>query len=750
MKLFIAEKPELAKAICTGLGGGFVQKDGYYQHRISGDIVTWCFGHMLALKDPNEIDPIYEKWSMKALPIPPFLPAQRKVIKDKTKQVKTIKELVNRATTIVNAGDPDEEGQLLIDELLRYFDNKKPVMRVLINDNTPAVVQKSLANLRPNSEFEHLGWKAECRTIADQLFGYNLSRAYSLTEQAKTGKHIALHIGRVQTPVMGLVVRRDRENASHKKSFYYVVQGNFVVNGIIFSAKYQPKDTDPKDDNGRLIDKFFAENLIQTLSNQPAKILVATTTAKADPAPLPYNLIKLQGDASRLYGISAKNTDKITQSLREKHHLITYNRSDCQYLSNEQFTDVGAVLTAITGTLPNSQNVCQNANQTQKGRAFNSNKVSAHHAIIPTQTTVNWGSLNIGEQNIYKLISRSYIAQFYPFYEYDETKIILDIIIDDVSYQFSASARFDKAIGWKRLYKNDPSNEEIATSEEVQLADLRSLKSGMKGQSRLITCIECETKPKPLYTEQTLLRDLTQVAKYVKDPHLAKILKDKDKDKQGEHGGIGTPATRATIMDKLFNNGYLERKGKTIISTQKAQDLYDKLDDTIRYPDMTAIWHEQQKEIRSQADVHTFINELQNSTINPLISQLKESYVAPIPKPKEDFSNNPPCPVCGRPLRRAKSKFNTGKYYWGCTGWSDKENPCKHTMQDNNGTPIPRKENPTRKLSEFDCKKCGKKLIWRYSDKDSKNSKVYSFFGCSGFPKCKQNYKEVNGVPKYE
>lgn len=748
MKLFIAEKPDLAKAIVTGLGGGFVRKDGYYQHPITVDTVTWCYGHMLALKDPEDIDSKYQYWNMEQLPIPPFLPVQRKIPKDKVKQVKIIKELVGRATTIVNAGDPDEEGQLLVDELLRFVGNRKPVMRVLINDNTPAVVQKALANLRPNSEFEHLGWKAESRTIADQLFGVNMSRVYSLTEQAKTGKHETLHIGRVQTPVMGLVVRRDREHFSHKKSFYYTIAGDFVVNGVVFTAKYQPKDTDPTDDKGRLIDKAFAQNLANLLCNQFAKILVATTTSKANPAPLPYNLIKLQGDASRLHGISAKHTDQITQSLREKHHLITYNRSDCQYLSDEQFADVGAVLSGIMGTLPKSQGVCQKSNQAQKGRAFNSAKVSAHHAIIPTQTSVNWDNLTQDEQNIYKLIARSYIAQFYPPYEYDETKIILDVIVDGTPYQFSATARFDKALGWKRLYHSDPANEEVATDEDTQLTDLRSLVSGMNGQSKQVISHECETKPKPLYTEETLLKDLTQVAKYVKDRNLAKALKDKDKDKKGEHGGIGTPATRATIMDKLFDNGYLEYKGKSVISTKKAQDLYDKLDDIVRFPDMTAVWHEQQKEIKNQDDVHAFINGLQQSFITPLIERLKVGYVPPAPKPKEDLSGNPPCPKCGRPLKLAMSKFKNGGFYWGCTGWNDKQNPCNHSMDDKDGVPVERPPKPLKNLTKFDCKKCGKKLIHQ-EGVSKKTGKPYSFFGCSGFPKCKENYWGKDGKPDY-
>lgn len=748
MRVFIAEKPELAKAICVGLGGGFEQRDGYYEHPISNDIVVNCFGHMLALKDPDELDLKYEKWTMEHLPIPPALPAPKKIPKDKVKQVKLIKELISKATMIINAGDPDEEGQLIVDNLLRYFGNKKPVMRVLINDNTPAVVKKSLDNLRPNSEFEYLGWIAESRTIADQIFGYNLTRAYTLSEQSKGNKD-TWHIGRVQTPILGLVVRRDRENASHKKSFYYVVQGDFVINGITFKAKYQPKETDSIDEKGRLLDKVFAENLANALSNQLAKVLVATTIAKSEPAPLPYNLIKLQGDASRIYGISSKDTDRITQSLREKHHLITYNRSDCQYLSDEQFDDVGAVFAGIMNTLPKSENVCKNANQSQKGRVFNSVKVSAHHAIIPTQTAGNWNNLSVDEQNIYKLISRSYIAQFYPNYEYDETKVILDVIVDGKSYQFSAVARFDKALGWKKLYQNDQSNEEVVMNNDTQLADLRSLASSMNGRSQQIYSVECETKPKPLYTEETLLKDLTRVANYVKDPQLAKVLKDKDKDKQGEHGGIGTPATRATIIDNLFGRGYLAYKGKNIISTDKGKALYDLLDDLIRYPDMTAIWHDQQKAIKTYADVQYFVQQVQKTVIEPVIQKLKQNYVIPTPSPKVDLSNNPPCPRCGRPLILRNGKHGE---FWSCSGWNAKGNGCNHSMDNVDGKPVEKQAKQPKQASQFKCKLCNQPLVHQMgvykAGKDK--GKKYSFFGCSTFPKCKANYPEVNGEPKYE
>lgn len=751
MKLFIAEKPELAKAIITGLGGSPKTGDrekGYYQHQDS--IVTWCYGHMLALKDPKDIDPKkYEYWNMDMLPIPAI--HDKKIPKDKSKQVAIIRDLVEKADIIINAGDPDEEGQLLIDEILRFFNNKKPVMRVLINDNTPAVVQKSLANLKPNADYEHLGWKAESRMIADQLLGYNLTTAYSLYEQSKTGQRQTLHIGRVQTPILGLVVRRDRENQSHKKSFYYIVAGEFKFNGITFKAKYQPKDTDPLDENNRLLDKIFAENLAKLLSNQTAKILVANTQTKKEPAPLPYNLLKLQQQASRLYGLNANKTLEITQSLREKHHLITYNRSDCQYLSDEQFEDVADVIKAIRQTLPESDKVCSKANPSQKGRVFDSSKVTAHHAIIPTQSTVDWNKLSKDEQNIYKLIARSYLAQFYPAYEYDETKIIIDVMVDDKTYQFYATSRLDKVQGSKWLYSTDKDNEETQINEDVQLLDLSSLSINQQGQSKQISSLEQETKPKPLYTESTLLGDLTKVAKYIKDPRLAQILRDKDKDKKGEHGGIGTPATRSYILENLIERGYLSYKGKNIVSTEKGRKLYDVLDDLIRFPDMTAIWHEQQKDISNQFGVNQFLHQMLESTILPILNKLKSDYVAPV-RQQQDLSQNPTCPKCQRPLKRYPSKFKQGEFYWSCTGWNAKENPCNHTMDDKEGIPTERATKEPKKTTQYECKTCGNKLIRQQGIyKAGKNKgKAYDFFYCSNFPKCEQKYDVVNGEPKYE
>ena len=230
----------------------------------------------------------------------------------------------------------------------------------------------------------------------------------------------------------------------------------------------------------------------------------------------------------------------------------------------------------------------------------------------------------------------------------------------------------------------------------------------MQGCSRLINSHEQETKPKPLYTEDTLLGDLTRVAKYIKDPKLSQLLKDKDKDKQGENGGIGTPATRSSMIKKLLERGYMVKKGKNIISTELGQALYDKLDDLIRYPDMSAVWYEQQQEIKNPTDVGNFVMGVLNDTVVPTLQKIKQTYTAPPPKQPKDLSNNPRCPRCNRPMVLRDGKFGE---FWSCTGWNSKESPCNHSMDNDNGMPVEKPAKKPVETSNFDCKKCGKKLI---------------------------------------
>ena len=285
------------------------------------------------------------------------------------------------------------------------------------------------------------------------------------------------------------------------------------------------------------------------------------------------------------------------------------------------------------------------------------------------------------EKNIYLLIARAYIAQFYPDYSFLETVVAIDILNDGskCGNTFGVKSYVDLDLGWKRLYKNDAGNEETEKDAEAQELDLRSLQTSSMGQCVSAVANELETKPPALFTMATLLGALTRVSNEVKDANLAKVLKEKDKDKEGEHGGIGTPATRSSIIETLFERGFLTEKNKNVISTDLGKSFYDQLPDIIRYPDMTAIWHEQQKEIKTSDDVKKFIKGMLDGMVNPEVNRFKSTQFK-----VATFD----CPKCGRFMRRRKGDNG---FWWGCSGYNDEQNPCKHSMDDVGGKPVERK-----------------------------------------------------------
>lgn len=722
MRLFIAEKPDLAKAIAAGLGGG-ARKDGYID--CGEDYVTWCFGHMLQLFDPEDYDPKYAKWDLNDLPVS-HIPWKKKPGGDKGSQdqLKAILRLLKEASSVVNAGDPDAEGQLLVDEILKYADNKLPVARVLINDNNTALVKKAIANMRDNREFAGLSAAAEARSVCDQLYGYNMTRCYTLIARAM-GYSGTLSVGRVQTPILGLVVRRTRAFREHKKAFYYNVTGTFAFDGVAFPARYQIIDSDPVDEKGRLIDAEHANAIARSVKDQTARVISAQTKSKQQNPPLPYNLLKLQTDASRKFGYKPDQVKDVTQSLREKHKLITYNRSDSEYLSNEQHADGPGVLAAIAATAPNLAPAVQRADPKIKSRAFDSAKVSAHHAIIPTQTTADLGDLSEPEQKIYLLIARAYLAQFWPKHEYQQT----DVLVEAEGHKFAVRSNFTTRPGWLALYKNDLGNEDLEGDADDLAVDLRNLAADQKGNCVDADAAKLETKPQPLYTIATLLTDLTRVAKYIRDPALRKLLQEKDKDKEGEHGGIGTPATRDTIIATLFERGYLVEKGKSIVPTQTAEEFYDALPDQAKFPDMTALWHAQQIEIQSgERDTISFVREIMTYITREVASAKVHGLAIKV--------DSHPCPTCGKPLRRRKKK-DKEEFFWGCTGFED---GCKYACEDKDGTPVPR---TALAVSEkYKCAKCKAGLTRREGKKGH-------WWGCSGYPACDQTYPDVKGAPDY-
>lgn len=730
-RLTIAEKPELALAIANALGGG-AKKDGYYE--CGSERVTWAFGHMLALCEPEDYDPKYQKWSWADLPIHHYPWKKKPTGRDDVKrQLKCILQLLRGASSVVHAGDPDEEGQLLVDEILEYAGCRLPVKRVLINGNTLKLVKAAWANMRDNTEPQFVGMSAaaEARSVGDQLYGFNMTRGYTL-EARKLGFQGLISVGRVQTAILGMIVRRTHTFKAHTKAHYYVVGGRFELGGATFPARYQVCDADSVDDKARMVDADQAAAIADAINGEPAQLVSGATVPKETHAPLPYNLLKLQTDASRKFGYKPDEVLKITQTLRDRYKLITYNRSDCEYLSNEHHEEAPAVLAAIAGTARVLAVATERADPAIKSRAFNSSKVSAHHAIIPTDTAGNLDALTEAEQRIYLLIARAYIAQFFPKQSYDQTTLELQV----GAHRFVARSNVTTKAGWRILYTNDVGNEDLESDPDALTLDLRAAARTQLGRCLEGTVARQETKPQPLYTIATLLTDLTRVAKYIRDDNLRQAMLEKDKGKEGEHGGIGTPATRHQILNTLFEHGYILELGKNLVPTMAAEALYQALPDEAKFPDMTAIWHEEQNEIRAgKRSPKEFVDGL----MVYITSQLESVKSNGLPIKVEVH----PCPLCKAPLRRIPKK-EKGSYFWGCTAF---EKGCKYACEDKAGKPVPKE--PAVVSSLHKCMKCAAGLVARTGPKKKWEKVARRWWGCSNFPTCKQVYDDIAGKPDY-
>lgn len=598
MRVFIAEKPDLAKAIVNGIGGHFEKKDGYFES--TNDIVTWCYGHLLELKKPEEFDPSYKAWTMESLPLKLY-PVQLQPKEASKKQTKTVLDLIKNADEIVHAGDPDDEGQLLVDELLIYANNKKPVKRLLINDLEHNAVKESLKNMRPNSDFQGLYKKALARSVADAIYGMSLTRACTI--KAGNQKGSVFSVGRVQTPVLGLIIKRYLESKSHQKSFYYVLKAKFGDNE--FDASYLIKDDAPTDDKKRIINKDYLKEIQTKIIGKYGSITNINRESKETIAPLPYNLAKLQQDMSKKYGYTATKTLEITQELREKYQAITYNRSDCSYLSSEQFEKSPRILKNIIVYF--GKNLSFNENQ--KTRAFDDSKITAHTAIIPTEKTVNIDLFNEEQKNVYRAICERFLIQFLPTKKYDV--ITVTVSIENETFILKSQNITDN--GFTTLL-TDVKEENEENEENEVLSNFFELEKMTKNDSLICSTANIEaneTKPKPLFTEASLLSAMVRVADFVEDPKIRELLKAKDKDKKDEHGGIGTPATRHTFTEILKKRGFIELNGKNLVPTKVGIDYYNSLPKKILLPDLTALMFEQQERIeKNELSVDDFINNI--------------------------------------------------------------------------------------------------------------------------------------------
>jgi DNA topoisomerase-3 len=574
MRLFIAEKPSLGRAIAEVLPKPHRKGDGYIECG-NGQVVTWCIGHLLEQAQPDAYDSRYARWNLSDLPIVPEK-WQLQPRASVTKQINVIKRLLGEASEVIHAGDPDREGQLLVDEVLNYLDlpaeKRRNVQRCLINDLNPQAVERAINRLRANSEFIPLSSSALARSRADWLYGINMTRAYTLLGQS-AGYQGVLSVGRVQTPVLGLVVRRDEEIENFVAKDFFEVKAHIVTpKDERFTATWQPSEAcEPyQDEEGRLLHRSLAEHVVKRITGQPARVTSYNDKRESEAAPLPFSLSTLQIEAAKRFGLSAQNVLDICQKLYETHKLITYPRSDSRYLPEEHFAGRQAVINAISVHSPSL--LPQPVIDTDiRNRCWDDKKVDAHHAIIPTarSSKVN---LTDNEEKVYTLVARQYLMQFCPDAVFRKCTIELDI----ANGKFIAKARFLAEAGWRTLLGNKERDEENdGTPLPVVAKDDELLCE--KGE-----VVERQTQPPRYFTDATLLSAMTGIARFVQDKDLKKILRATD--------GLGTEATRAGIIELLFKRGFLVKKGRYIHSSDAGRALIHSLPEMAARPDMTAHW----------------------------------------------------------------------------------------------------------------------------------------------------------------
>lgn len=659
MRLFIAEKPSLGREIAKGLGCG-ISKTGYIEIKNGTDIVTWEFGHLLENYAPEDYD---EKYKMRCLEDLPIIPKTwgLKVKADVKTQFNIIKKLITQADIIVNAGDPDREGQLLVDELLEYVHNTKPVQRILLNALDEKSVKQALADLRNNDDFIGLKNSARARSYADWLVGMNLSRAF--TTPAKQAGYVGgLRIGRVKTPTMALVVRREEEIKKFKSIQYYHVQVDWKYENDTIRSIWQPNENNAGLDlEDRLVDKQVAIDLLLKIQSAttPTAISKIEDVEKKEVQRLPYSLSSLQVDAGKRFGYDPKTVLQCMQQLYEKK-LTTYPRSDCDFLPENQYSEASSIIDNLKTVNSQLSSLCEKIDLKIKTRAWNDKKISAHHAIIPTCATCKIDSLDDKEQNLYFMVSQAYIAQFYPVHIYQSTKLWIECMKES----FTSTGKFIRQNGWKDIYINDTS----FTKEDNDDSNEKALPAISEGETVIYqegTVLDKKTKPPARFTPATLLKAMKEIHKYVKDDSLKSRLKSV--------AGIGTEATRAGIIDTLTVSNLLAFDKKFLVPTEQSYMMMKFLPDTITWPDTTALWEDELEDVKEN---HLSIDGFLSSKLESIRRCVSEAKFISIESPKDAIK----CPKCGKVLLRRKGSHG---FFWGCSGYPD----CKTIFPEKKGQP---------------------------------------------------------------
>jgi DNA topoisomerase-3 len=655
--LVLAEKPSVGREIARVLGCN--QKHKNY---IEGPkyIVTWALGHLVELAEPEDYDPKYKTWKLEDLPIIPNR-MRLKVIKESSHQFRAISQLAKRndIKDLIIATDAGREGELVARWIMEMVKWKKPFARLWISSQTDKAIKEGFANVKPGSNYNNLYQSAVCRAEADWLIGLNVTRALTSKYNAQ------LAAGRVQTPTLAMIIEREEEIRKFRPVEYWTLTADFGS----FSGEWRSK----ANQSNRIFTKETAQELDRKIEGKIGKVTSLKTSEKTEPQPLAYDLTELQRDANKRYGFSAKHTSNVLQKLYEQHKLVTYPRTDSRYLTSDMIPTLKSRLESIE-VGPYAQLVRPLLKQKSlpiTKRIVDDSKVTDHHAIIPTEEPVRLGELTNDERKLYDLIVRRFISLFYPQYRYDSIQLTVDV----AGEAFHARGKVVKDNGWRTVYGADASqSDEENEGEDTKDQTLPPLREGEELTVKHSAIQGHLTKPPQRFTESDLLSRM-------------------------EKNNLGTPATRADIIEKLLNTETIERQGTRLYPTKKGSQLIELVANELRSPELTAKWERQLEDIaRGRGEAGSFLSNIRNQAA----SLVKEIAASDIEYKPHNVTGSK-CPECGQNLREVKGK--RGKFLV-CP---DRECGYKRTAE--------------KQLSNRRCPQCHKKM-------EIRTGKAGKFFQC--------------------
>lgn len=615
--LVLAEKPSVGRELARVLGcrqssGGFISGGQY--------IVTWALGHLVELAEPETYGEQYKTWSMETLPMLPNK-MELKVIPETSKQYSVVKKLLHNPEvgSLVIATDAGREGELVARWIIEKAGFHKPIKRLWISSQTDRAIRDGFAKLRDGKEYFNLYMSAQSRAEADWLVGLNVTRALTCKFNAQ------LSAGRVQTPTLALIVQREEEIRRFVPKDYYTVRADL---GNFFATWHDAKNQTP------IFEKERAEAIATKIKGKNFRITEIKKTFGSTPPPMLYDLTELQRDANKLYQYSPKQTLNIMQRLYETHKALTYPRTDSRYLTADIVPTLPERLRAVNhGEFSSIVGEIFRTRKSISRACINNAKVTDHHAIIPTEEQVNLLSLNLEEKRIYMLVVKRFLTCFYPSYDYKKIRVELTA----EGERFSASGREIVDLGWKKVAKGIEEDEEEA-AEQV----LPSLNQGESLICKNIQLKAQKTSPPARYTEATLLSAMENPSKFIEDKKMKEYI----------GGGLGTPATRADIIEKLFSSFYVEKKGNSLVPTSKGMQLIHLVPPDLKEPLLTARWEQRLEGIsQGKENKNAFIQEIKRyaDSLVKTVANSDAKYV-------HENMTQEVCPECGKRMLLVNSK----------------------------------------------------------------------------------------------